>query len=122
MIVLNEDVTCEYFTIMRTGKKNFFIYSVHTDGSVQITTLNKLSKQNIEDEITFIKESEEINNQGEGGDKKAGENIDSVRKSIAKMIKLDSLVGQKNISSANNFREGTEVLKVGADFTLIKQN
>lgn len=38
------------------------------------------------------------------------------------MIKLDSLIGQQNISSANSFREGTEVLKVGADFTLIKQN
>jgi len=46
---------CEYFTIIRTGKKNFFIYSVHADGSVHITTLDKLSKQTIDEEVAFIK-------------------------------------------------------------------
>jgi hypothetical protein len=44
------------------GKKNFFIYSVHNDGSVQITALNKLSRQNIEDEIISIKENEDLDN------------------------------------------------------------
>lgn len=92
---------------MRTGKKNFFIYSVHTDGSVQITTLNKLSKQNIEEEIEYIKQSEEIDNQVDNGEKKLGDNVDAVRKCIAKMIKMDSLAGQKNANSAHSFREGT---------------
>jgi len=48
-----------------------------------------------------------MEDQGDNGDKKAGENVESVRKTIAKMINLDHLIGQKNISSANNFREGT---------------
>ena len=44
IFVINEDVTCEYFEIVRTGKRNFFVYSLHTDGSVQVTTLNKITK------------------------------------------------------------------------------
>ena len=71
---------------------------------MQITTLDKLSKHNIDEEIKYIKESEEVSNQAENGDKKSGDNVKAVRKSIAKTIKIDSLIGQKSINSANSFR------------------
>lgn len=44
VFILNEDITCEYFQVIRTGKKNFFVYSLHTDGSIQVTTLSKIIK------------------------------------------------------------------------------
>ena len=55
ILVINEEVTCEYFQVVRTGKHNFFLYSLHTDGSVQVTTFDKLTRQMVEEEMSFIR-------------------------------------------------------------------
>ena len=107
IMVLNEDITCEYFQVVKVGKKNFIIYSVHTDGSVQVTSLNKINKQHIEEELTYIRECEEVENQPDSGDKKIGENIEVVKKSISKQIKLEALIASKGLNSAYGFREGS---------------
>jgi hypothetical protein len=121
VIIINEEVTCEYFSVVRTGKHNFYIYSVHTDGSAQLTTLAKLTRQQIEEELTFIRESEELDSPPEGGESKLSDNIDSICKSIAKQIKVESL-GEGRGASSLNFREGSEGLKAGTDYTLLKHS
>ena len=79
--------------MVRVGKKHFFIYSLHTDGSVQVSTLSKPFKENIEEELQYIKENEKLDNQGENGDKKMNENVDSLRKNISEVVRLDALKG-----------------------------
>lgn len=104
------------------GKRNFFVYSVHTDGSVQITTLNKISKQSIEEELFDIKENEDADSQLDSGENKSAENVGLIRKSLSKHIKLENILNMKSIASSYNFRDGAELLKVGPDYTLIKLN
>lgn len=48
-------MTCEFFRVIKVGKKHFFIYSVHTDGSVQITTLGRIPRLVIDEELTCIR-------------------------------------------------------------------
>jgi hypothetical protein len=53
--ILNEDSTCEYFQLIHFSNKYFCILSLHTDGSLQLTTHSKITKNILDEEIKKIK-------------------------------------------------------------------
>ena len=72
--------------------------------------------------MSYIKEKEQSDFEGEGADKKGNENLEMLRKSIREHIKFDVIKKQNVGNSVHTFRQGTEILRTGGDFVLIKNS
>jgi hypothetical protein len=101
--IVNDESTCEYFQVFYIGAKHFIVVSLHSDGSLLLSTPTKIPKAVAEEEARKMKESEQASSGGQLDNKSQSENILKVRAALDKHLSIDKVVN-KNISSSYFFR------------------
>ena len=116
--IINEDSLCEYFQVVHVGERNFFVISIHSEGSVVISSPSKINRGSVDEEIQKIRESEQAGSAGAGDGKSQQEYIAQLRKAIEKQLTFESITSE-DTSSGHTFREQAETAKL-EDFSLNK--